>query len=57
MPGRSKGQQKKLPLNLCQNCDVYFEDANVNCDPDSVLNADRIDLRFRLGATHIDPNI
>ena len=27
--------------NLFQNCDVYFEDVNVNCDREHVLNGNR----------------
>ena len=32
---------KKIVLKFRQNCAVYFKDANVNCDPESVLNDNR----------------
>ena len=35
-----EGSEEMIP-NLFQSCDVYFEDANVNCDPEHVLNGNR----------------
>ena len=36
-----EGSREEMTFNIFQNCDGYFEDANVTCDPESVLNDDR----------------
>ena len=36
-----EGSIEEMIQNLFQNCDVYFEDVNVNCDPEPVLNGNR----------------
>ena len=36
-----EGLIEEMISNLFQNCDVYFEDLNVNCDPEHVLNDNR----------------
>ena len=33
-----EGSIEEMISNLFQHCDVYFEDVNVNCDPEHVLN-------------------
>ena len=33
-----EGSIEEMISNLFQNCDVYFEDVNVNCDREHVLN-------------------
>ena len=33
-----EGSIEEIISNIFQNCDVYFEDVNVNCDPEHVLN-------------------
>ena len=33
-----EGSVEEMISNLFQNCDVYFEDINVNWDPEHVLN-------------------
>ena len=38
----SKGHElEEMISHLFQHCDVYFEDVNVNCDPEHVLNCNR----------------
>ena len=32
---------EEMISNLFQNCDVYFEDVNINCAPEHVLNGNR----------------
>ena len=36
-----EGSIEEMISNLFQNCDVYFEDVNVNCDREHVLNGNR----------------
>ena len=33
-----EGSIEEMISNLFQTCDIYFEDVNVNCDPERVLN-------------------
>ena len=36
-----EGSAEEMISNIFQNCDVYFGDVNVNCDPEHVLNGNR----------------
>ena len=36
-----EGSIEGMISHLFQHCDVYFEDVNVNCDPEHVLNGNR----------------
>ena len=36
-----EGSIEEMISNLFQNCDVYFDDLNVNCDVEHVLNGNR----------------
>ena len=36
-----EGSIEEMISNLFQNCDVYFDDLNVNCDVEHLLNGNR----------------
>ena len=36
-----EGSIEEMISNLFPNCDVYFDDLNVNCDVEHVLNGNR----------------
>ena len=43
-----EGSIEEMISNLFQNCDVYFEDVNVNCDREHVLNGNLATSSFIL---------
>ena len=44
-----EGSVEEMMANIFQNCGVYFEDVNVSCDPEHVLNGN---CRSRYGQFH-----
>ena len=47
-----EGSIEEMISTLFQNCDIYFEEVNVNCDPEHVLNGNRRSRYDQFHFTH-----